>query len=193
VRAVAKEPHSLPRDVLFRDYIRSEGEQVFMVKAPPAEYVVSFLHPNGTVRTESIAANDGLLLIRFPRGDWTVSGLVIKGPKSQAQPPSLKLAVALPRPRMTHEPPASAQAGKPLTLSIKADDATLIRLHYRPLNQNLSFKVLEGETTFTIPGKDISARWDLMYYFEVLNKEKSGWFYPDPASATPYFVVTTRP
>jgi len=193
VRAVAKEPHSLPRDVLFRDYIRGEGEQVFMVKAPPAEYVVSFLHPNGTVRTESIAANDGLLLIRFPRGDWTVSGLVIKGPKSQAQPPSLELAVALPRPRMTHEQPASAQAGKPLTLSIKADDATLIRLHYRPLNQNLSFKVLEGETTFTIPGKDISARWDLMYYFEVLNKEKSGWFYPDPASATPYFVVTTRP
>jgi hypothetical protein len=86
----------------------------------------------------------------------------------------------------------SAQAGKPLTLSIKADGAALIRLHYRPLNQNLSFKVREGGATLTIPGEDISARWDFKDYFEVLNKEKSGSFYPDPASA-PYFVVTTRP
>jgi hypothetical protein len=40
-----------------------------------------------------------------------------------------------------------------------------------------------------IPGADISAKWDLMYYFEVLNKEKGGWFEPDPAVATPYYVV----
>ncbi len=32
-----------------------------------------------------------------------------------------------------------------------------------------------------------------MDYFEVLNSEKSGWFYPDPANATPYIVVPTRP
>jgi hypothetical protein len=25
-----------------------------------------------------------------------------------------------------------------------------------------------------------------------LNEEKTGWFYPDPATATPYFVVATR-
>jgi hypothetical protein len=54
-------------------------------------------------------------------------------------------------------------------------------------------KVLEGGTTFTIPGEDISARWDLMYYFEVLNKEKSGWFYPDPASATPTLSNEVQP
>jgi hypothetical protein len=31
-----------------------------------------------------------------------------------------------------------------------------------------------------------------MYYFEVLAPNGSGWFYPDPAVATPYFVITTR-
>ena len=49
-----------------------------------------------------------------------------------------------------------------------------------------------GNDTFVIPGEHISARWDLMYYFEVLTAEGSGWFYPDPAAATPYFVVPTR-
>jgi hypothetical protein len=28
-----------------------------------------------------------------------------------------------------------------------------------------------------------------MYYFEVLNKQGGGWFEPDPAVATPYYVV----
>ena len=42
---------------------------------------------------------------------------------------------------------------------------------------------------FTIPGEDISPKWDLMYYFEVLNDQKTGWFQPDPAMATPYYVV----
>ena len=32
VRGVAKEPRNLPRDQLFRDYIRGEGDQVFSVK-----------------------------------------------------------------------------------------------------------------------------------------------------------------
>ena len=95
---------------------------------------------------------------------------------------------------MTHEPPRVAEAGKPLTLSLHVDgtNATAIRLHYRALNQNESFRTVEGNGTFVIPGEHISARWDLMYYFEVLTAEGSGWFYPDPAAATPYFVVPTR-
>ena len=37
------------------------------------------------------------------------------------------------------------------------------------------FKTLEAEpgATFTIPAADISPRWDLMYYFEVINRD---WF-----------------
>jgi len=193
VRAVAREPHSLPRDVLFRDYIRGEGDQEFLVKASPGMYSVSFLHPGRTVRTESIEAVDGLLRVRFPRGDWIVSGLVIKGAQPPAEPQPLNLPRRLPRPAMAHEAPAYAQAGQPLTLLLNVKGVATVRLHYRQVNQGDRFKTLEGTGTFTIPGADVTARWDLMYYFEVLAENRSGWFYPDPASATPYFVVTTRP
>jgi hypothetical protein len=29
-----------------------------------------------------------------------------------------------------------------------------------------------------------------MYYFELLDAEGAGWFHPDPATATPYYVVS---
>ena len=45
------------------------------------------------------------------------------------------------------------------------------------------------QAVFTIPGEDISPKWDLMYYFEVLNDQKTGWFQPDPAVATPYYLI----
>jgi hypothetical protein len=59
----------------------------------------------------------------------------------------------------------------------------------------VAFKTLEAQAAcpvFTIPGEDISAEYDLMYYFEILNQAKSGWFEPDPARATPYYVVETK-
>jgi hypothetical protein len=43
-----------------------------------------------------------------------------------------------------------------------------------------------------LPADQNSARFDLLYYFEVLNAERTGWFYPDPATSTPYFVVETK-
>ena len=88
-----------------------------------------------------------------------------------------------------------AAAGKPLLLAIRvypAQQVTTIRLHYRRLNHLAKFETLEttpARGTFTIPGEHISAASDLMYYFEVLNTAKGGWFHPDPRTATPYFVV----
>ena len=70
-----------------------------------------------------------------------------------------------------------------------------VRLYYRPVNQLARFKMLEAKpgARFTIPGADVSHRWDLMYYFEVLNSSNSGWFHPDPLRDTPYYVVKTAP
>jgi hypothetical protein len=50
-----------------------------------------------------------------------------------------------------------------------------------------------GQDSVTIPGEDVSPKWDLMYYFEVLNRAGGGWFCPDPQTATPYYVVKVRP
>lgn len=194
IRAAARVPYSLPSDVLFRDYIRTDGAQEFVVKAPPARYEVTFLHPDRTAQTQVIDSAGDRLRVRFPNGDWAVSGLLIRGPQSTAAAPALPQRRLLARPDFLHKPPASAVAGKPLklVLQVRGANPAAVRLHYRPLDQREQFHTLEGGSSFTIPGDQISSRFDLLYYFEVLNAEKTGWFYPDPATDTPYFVVETK-
>jgi len=195
VRAAAKNPENLPHDVLYRDYIRGNGVQVFRVKAEPAEYKVYVLHPGRSADTISLKSESGFLNIPFPKGEWSVSGLVIKGPRSQSRLEPQRLAKPLPRPAIAHEAPKTVAAGHPLTVTLRvspAVDVTRIRLHYRPVNQLAGFKTIEntiGHPSFTIPAEDVSSKWDLMYYFEILNREGSGWFQPDPHTATPYYVV----
>jgi hypothetical protein len=100
---------------------------------------------------------------------------------------------------MAHMPPKTAVAGRPLVLYLQIGApaaASVVRLHYRPLNQLAGFRTVEqpaAKTTFTIPPEDVTQKWDLQYYFEILNREGGGWFQPDPAQATPYYVVTTQP
>jgi hypothetical protein len=73
---------------------------------------------------------------------------------------------------------------------------TAVRLHFRSVNQLARFQTLEAPAgrrfRFTIPGQDLSPRWDLMYYFEVLRGRDGGWLEPDPDARTPYYVVETR-
>ncbi len=106
------------------------------------------------------------------------------------------LPKSLSRPQTAHTPPKSAPPNQPLTLTLQLTppkDARAVRLHYRPLNQLAQFKTLEqpaaSSVTFTIPAGDLPPNWDLLYYFEILNRENSGWFEPDPLVATPYHVV----
>ncbi len=100
------------------------------------------------------------------------------------------------RPQMMHKPNQATPSDQPLivTLRIAAPkQATLVRLHYRTLDAQSKEIVLEeqpsAEVHFTIPGSDLTGTWDLFYYFEVLNREGSGWFEPDPLAAAPYFIV----
>jgi hypothetical protein len=100
------------------------------------------------------------------------------------------------RPQMMHKPNQATPADQPLmvTLRIAAPkQATLVRLHYRTLDPQSKETVLEeqpsAEVHFTIPGSELTGTWDLFYYFEVLNREGSGWFEPDPLAASPYFIV----
>src|SRR5262249_42545460 len=96
-----------------------------------------------------------------------------------------------------HFPPKKATARTALVLTLNAtpvSSVTSIRLHYRPLNQMAEFKTIENppaRPNFTIPGEEITGEYDLLYYFEVLSRT-GGWFYPDPAKTTPYFVVETQ-
>jgi len=91
---------------------------------------------------------------------------------------------------------STAPPNQPLTLTLQITppkDATVLRLHYRPLNALAKFKTIEkpwaASITFIIPAEDLPPNWDLLYYFEILNRENSGWFEPDPLLATPYHIV----
>jgi hypothetical protein len=197
VRATAKNPQHLPHNVLFGDSIRGSGAQVFRVKLD-GEYDVLFLHPDKTVETKRLTSVGGHLDIAFPPSDWDIAGLVIKPVNPMPSPPHWEAPLELPRPTFRHTPPQVARAGEPLALALSiapSKDVATVRLHYRAVDQLAKFKMLEAPASsaaFTIPGEHVSGRWDLLYYFEILNRAGSGWFYPDPATATPYFVVTTR-
>lgn len=200
IRATAPNPTHLPSDVLRGDSIRGSGPQIFRVKSGPGEFEVAFVLPGGRARFgQKLAARDGHLDIAFPDADWTVSGLVIRAAApsgDRAAPVIPPLPKSLPRPQFKHIPPATAAPGRPLALTLQMvpwQDVRTVRLHYRPLNQLAPFQTIEkpaaASITFTIPASDISARWDLLYYFEILNRENAGWFEPDPLVATPYHVV----
>jgi hypothetical protein len=96
----------------------------------------------------------------------------------------------------THTPPPSAPSEKPLTLTLQIAQpktVSVVRLHYRPTDPAAATQVLEmaakPEASFTIPASDITGNWDLQYFFEILHADGSGWFEPDPLTATPYWVV----
>lgn len=96
----------------------------------------------------------------------------------------------------THTPPASAPSEKPLTVTLQiAQPKTVraVRLHYRPTDPAAATQVLEmpakPEAAFTIPASDITGNWDIQYFFEILRADGTGWFEPDPLTATPYWVV----
>jgi hypothetical protein len=197
--SVAVAPTHLPHNVLYGDSIRGEGTQYFRVDAPAGDYDVAVLHPDRTITHLQIQSQGHGLVVPFPNGNWMVSGLVIKrtdAAPAVARPPA-------PQPHqdhvaITHHTPASAEAGKPLILSVNIPAGAgirAVRLYYRPLNQYADFKVIEnpaGDGTFIIPGSDISPDWDLLYYFEVVGSSGDAWFFPDPLETTPYYCIQTH-
>jgi hypothetical protein len=197
MRSITKNPTRLRADVLYPDYIEGTGPQVFRIRAEPGRYIIYFLAPNHSERIVESATGGSFLDVSFPSGDWSVSGLVIRGLKSKPEVRRVTSGARPPRPDIRHRPPALARAGQDLPLHIDIAPHTKlreVRLYYRALNQNASFKVIEhtaGNLSFVIPAADISADFDLMYYFELLT-QSSGWFHPDPQRETPYYVVPVQ-
>ena len=198
MRAVARKPGNLPHDVLFRDSIRGRGAETFRVRTGPGVYTVSYLHPDKTVTTAKVEAAQGFVDVPFGEGEWNVSGLVLQGATAAGERAAGGTAAKRPPgPSFTHSPPLRTAAGKPVVLRLGVSPrgvAGAVRLHYRPLNHLAEFTTMESkepQPEFTIPAGHVPGEYDLMYYFEVLGSGGKGWFFPDQATATPYFVVST--
>jgi hypothetical protein len=197
LRATAHNPRNLPENALFGDSIKGHGSQTFRVRTGPGEFLVSRLYPDGNATSRQQDAVNGVVDVQFPEGPWQVSAVIVKSLKAETRHvplPNLELPA---RPAIVHSAPARATPGRPLTLSLTVTPsaaATSVRLHYRRLNALEEFRTLEtqgGGATFTIPAEELSAEWDILYYFEVLT-ERAGWFHPDPDERTPYYVVPVR-
>ncbi|MGH9672975.1 MAG: hypothetical protein ACRD44_07320, partial [Bryobacteraceae bacterium] len=195
IRSQVKDPEHLPNNVLFGDSILGNGPQVFRLHTPDGKYKVTFLMPGKTAASRELTATDGRLDVPFPQEDWNISGFVVKSLDPRTASPLPPEPGSLPRPAITHRAPARAIAGRPLTPRLQVSpgqDIRSVRLYYRPLNQRAEYEMLEQtapEAKFTIAGERISAKWDLMYYFEILNSQATGWIYPDPRQSVPYVVV----
>ena len=195
IRAIAKGPRQLPANVLYGDWIEGQGAQAFRVRTGEGVFRVSILAPEGAAERRLLEARNGYLDVIFPEGKWRASGVVIQ--RDAPAPPSAlpPLPKRGPRPSIMHVPVRTATAGKPLRLSLQISPAPpglTTRLYYRPLNQLARFKSLESKgaaPVFVIPGEDVTAEWDLMYYFEVI-APGGAWFHPDPARATPYYLIS---
>ena len=168
-----------------RDAARNRTEHIASAKFTPADIAA---------RLESAAAqldksaNDDLRLL---------AGLAREQAAQQRSavdlPPTVRGAQ---HPAWTHTAVASAPSEQPLIVTLRiAQPKTVsaVRLHYRPMDPAAATQVIEtpskAEVSFTIPGKEITGNWDLQYYFEILQADGSGWFEPDPLTATPYWVV----
>lgn len=101
--------------------------------------------------------------------------------------------------RCRHEAVKTCRAGESIRLSVEVDgdDVTSVLCHYSRADQTQPLETLCMErtgTTFTtvLPAQYVSARWDLLYYFELLREGGDGMLYPDFRERTPYYVIETE-
>lgn len=101
-----------------------------------------------------------------------------------------------PAAKVIHQPPQSMTAGESCAIEVRVDGAAAnlhVKLHYRPLDQTANWKQMPMDATggayqVVLPGNAISARFDLQYYFELVD-DGGGWLWPSRQAGAPYFVV----
>ena len=103
-------------------------------------------------------------------------------------------------PVIQHTPIATARPAADLTVTARLTGTHPPRkvvLHFRPLDQTRDWREMpmhasaDGHFAATIPGTEISARWDLQYYIEALT-DSGGRLWPPWEDGAPYVVVQIR-
>jgi hypothetical protein len=100
-------------------------------------------------------------------------------------------------PAVTHTAVTAHDPGRPLEIRTRVTDPSgveEVRLHYRPTRHKQEFVTVPmrpsgDEYVAVVPGEFITDRFDLMYYFEVLDTHRNGAIVPDPEIEQPYYVV----
>ncbi|MFN3326155.1 MAG: hypothetical protein ACK5AZ_21870 [Bryobacteraceae bacterium] len=171
--------------------IRGQGPDTFRVRTGDSEFEVALISPDGAVAEQKAKPVNGVIDVIFPEREWTVSAVIVKGGKPERTVPRLYWPRRLPRPAISHTPPAKAQAGQDLALTVRVPAtarATAVRLHYRVDG----FKTLEAPAsaaTFVIPGDELASGRELAYFFEILHDRNGGWFEPDSEAIAAFHTI----
>jgi hypothetical protein len=98
-----------------------------------------------------------------------------------------------------HAPIVTARANRPLLVKATAKASVgvrCLRVRYRGATQFQNYYSLDmlptdqpDEYAAEIPGEHIESKFDLMYFFEIFDKDNNGRIFPDEAKETPYIVV----
>ncbi|MGL4630870.1 MAG: hypothetical protein ACRCVT_06655 [Leadbetterella sp.] len=97
-----------------------------------------------------------------------------------------------------HKPISKANPNQDLQIQAKMETSSPLEslvLKHRPLNQDVPYEsinmiVSNGQYQAIIPKEKLNPRFDLQYYFEIIDTQGHGIIYPDFEKETPYFVVT---
>jgi hypothetical protein len=102
-------------------------------------------------------------------------------------------------PRVRHAAVTTAPAARPLRIVADVTDPSgvkWVRLRYRSVNQHEDYKTLEMRSTSTtdeyeaiVPAADVIARFDFMYFLEVMDRAGNGAIHPDLLTEQPYVIV----
>jgi hypothetical protein len=130
-------------------------------------------------------------------------GQLIHSPSRDAGKDSYQVIVTSDRepPRFEHDPVEEWDPGKPLEIKTKISDVSgieRVRLYYRPTRQAMQYLVetmtetANGMYSAQIPGEVITTEFDLIYFFEAVDKCGNGIFFPDQEKEDPHIVVKVK-
>ena len=119
--------------------------------------------------------------------------------KASLQPIAVTVTDDNEPPVLEHKRIATAPAEKPLTITAEARDPSGIKwvnLRYRSVTQFEDYRALPmtptgrpNEFQAVVPGEHVPAKWDFMYFLEVMDARGNGRIYPDLEREAPYIVV----
>jgi hypothetical protein len=108
----------------------------------------------------------------------------------------------LPLVKFVRRAPAAAAPGQDFDVQVKVTapaGVKWIRLRYRHVNQkedyhtaDMILDVQSGLYAASIPASFIDARWDLMYFVEIVDRQGNGRIYPDLEVETPYIITSVK-
>ncbi|UCC96650.1 MAG: hypothetical protein JSW66_12485, partial [Phycisphaerales bacterium] len=148
---------------------------------------------SGHWKDELVALKEGLKKLQAEREKTSEEEPMI------ARVPIRKAYLDNEPPSFRHEPIASARPETPLAVTAEVSDPSAVkwvRLHYRSVTQYEDYKTIDMTPTgqknlyrAVVPGTDIPAKYDFMYFIETMDSCGNGRIHPDLHKQAPYIVV----